>query len=145
MRKHYVIFLLLSLLLFILYCSKESEITGEEKEKIVQNTEPLVARILEGFNEDNYLIFSKPFDERMKKGLKEEMFHKTRADIFSKIGLYISKRSPKVFSKAPFITVIYKADFEKEKDVNVRVIFQKYNKKYLVSGLWFNSPKLRGK
>lgn len=143
MRKNSIVFLFLSCLLFSLFCTKEREITGEEKESILQYAEPVVDSILKGFNEDNYELFSMDFDEIMKKHLNEEANNKTRAQIFSKIGLYVSKGSPRVSEKTSFIAIDYKADFEKEKGVNVRVVFKKYGDKNLVSGLWFNSPKLR--
>ncbi|TES91009.1 MAG: DUF3887 domain-containing protein [Candidatus Cloacimonadota bacterium] len=143
MRKNSIVFLFLSCLLFILFCAKEMAITGEEREKILQYAEPVVDSILKGFNEDNYELFSMDFDETMKKHLNEKAHNKVRAQIVSKIGLYVSKDSPRVSEKPSFIAIDYKADFEKEKGVNVRVVFKKYGDKNLVSGLWFNSPKLR--
>lgn len=131
--------------LFFISCTKETEITGEEKQKILNYAEPIADSILKGFNENNYEIFSKYFDTTMKKALNEENFYNTRKMIYSRIGLYVSKNKPQIFRKPPFIAVVYKANFEKEQNVVVRLVLQQYGKEYLVTGLWFNSPKLREK
>ena len=140
-----ILFFPVFLSLLVVFCVKETEITGEEKEKILNYAEPMADSILKGFNENNYRIFSLDFDETMKKALNEENFYNTRKMIYSRIGLYVSKNKPQVFKKPPFFAVIYKANFEKEQNVVVRLVLQQYGKKYLVTGLWFNSPKLREK
>lgn len=103
----------------------------------------LQPHLLEGFNEGNYTKFSRDFDEQMKNGLPEPVFNQTRQQIVSKVGLYKSRTVSKVQKQGPGTIVIYDAEFEKEKEVEVKVVFQKYGEKNLVSGLWFNSPKLR--
>ncbi|MEW6574459.1 MAG: DUF3887 domain-containing protein [Bacillota bacterium] len=105
--------------------------------------DPIVDNLLEGFNEGNYTKFSRDFDEQMKNGLPEPVFNQTRQLVTSKVGLYKSRTVAKVEKQGPATIVIYDADFEKEKGVEVKVVFQKYGEKNLVSGLWFNSPKLR--
>ena len=144
MRRFPIVFFLLSIVLFNLNCSKEAEIIGEEKDKILEYAEPMVDSILKGYNEANFELYSKDFDEAMRKAITESVFHNTRSFISSKIGFYVSKSSSRIYRKEKFIAVIYEADFEKEKGVTVRVVFQKYGEKNMVTGLWFNSPKLRG-
>lgn len=123
-------------------CLGETEITGKEREQILVYANPVADNLLEGFNEKNYEKFSKDFDEQMKNAMTESAFLQTRQTIVGKIGLYISKKLSRVLKQDSYIFVIYSADFEKESGVEVKVAFSKYDGKNLVSGLWFNSPKL---
>ncbi len=119
------------------------EITGQEKTGILQYAEPISDNLLIGYNEGNYTMLSRDFDEQMKNSLTEDVFLQNRELVTSKIGTYISRETPTVLKQGPFIIVIYSAEFEGENGVQVRVVFLEYGDKNLVSGLWFNSPKLR--
>jgi len=44
-----------------------------------------------------------------------------------------------------FTALIYDARFEDEEQVTVRVVFRQQDGQWLVTGLWFDSPKLRAK
>lgn len=123
-------------------CTKKAEVPVD-KEEVLAYADPIVDNLLAGFNEGNYAKFSRDFDDRMKSGLPEAAFAPMRQDITSKIGLYESRAVSKVEKQGEATVVIYNADFEKENGVEVRVVFTQDGEKNLVSGLFFNSPKLR--
>jgi hypothetical protein len=118
-------------------------ITGAEKAEILQYTEPIVDNLLIGYNEGNYTILSRDFDEQMKNALTEAVFLQNRELVTSRIGIYVSRRTPTVLEEGPLTILIYSAEFENESGVEVRVVFFDYGDNNLVSGLWFNSPRLR--
>lgn len=123
--------------------SQGTEISGPEKDKIVKYADPITDSILAGYNNDDYAAYSRDFDEQMKNALPEKVFRQTRELILGKVGLYKSRALSKVLLKDSYKIVIYNGEFEKESGVEIKVVLNKYGDKDLVSGLWFNSPKLR--
>jgi len=102
--------------------------------------------ILSAMNENDYTKYSEHFDQAMKDALTETAFQQANNTIKAMIGDYVSKEFWKVESEAPYTIVYYKAKFTQEpEDVIVKVVFQETAGEAYVSGLWFDSPKLRGK
>lgn len=123
-------------------CGKKA-ITGAERDAVLAYAHPISDGILAGYNEGDFARYSKDFDAAMKNAMPESVFKQSRAVIASKIGKYVSREIAEVFQKDQYVVVLYKAKFEQEDAVEVKVVFQKVGDKNLVSGLWFNSPKLR--
>ncbi len=95
-------------------------------------------------NENDYAKHTEHFDEPMKNAVPETVFQQANATIKAKIGNYTSKEFWKVETQDEFTIVHYKTKFSQEPDtVIVRVIFREIGGKVYVSGLWFDSPKLR--
>jgi len=104
----------------------------------------ITENVLTGLNQSDFAGFSRDFDDTMKTAFTEQAFAQTRDLIKSKVGDYQSKQYLKTEEKEPYTTVYYKAQFTNEPDgVIVRIVFQEIGGKPLVSGLWFDSPKLR--
>jgi hypothetical protein len=123
-------------------CGKKAE-APVDKEKVLAYADPVVDNLLVGFNEGDYAKFSRDFDERMKSAIPEATFAQMRQDMVSKIGLYKSRTFSKVEKQGEATIVIYTAEFGKESEVEVKVVFTPDGEKNLVSGLFFDSPKLR--
>ena len=124
-------------------CAKKTDIIGAEKDAVLKYADVIADDILTGYNDEDYAKYSKDFDEQMKAAMTEKVFKQTREQIMSKIGKYASRKPSKVYKQEQFTVVEYDGDFENEKGVTVKVVMQKFGEKNLVSGLWFNSPKLR--
>jgi len=104
----------------------------------------ITEQILIAMNENDYLKYSEHFDEAMRKAMPEAVFQETSALIKTKIGSYISKEFWKAEDKGVSTIVYYKAKFTDEpEDVIVQVVFQETAGRICVSGLWFDSLKLR--
>ena len=107
---------------------KEQTVTleGSQKESALKTSNPLVDNILAGYNANDYGTFSRDFSEKMKNKLNKAVFAQTHAEISGKIGQYKSKKVDDVKKKGPYTIVLYKADFENEKDaarsVDLRLI-----------------------
>ena len=122
-------------------CKKS--ITGPERDELLKAADPITDSILTGYNSGNYALYSKDFNEQMKNALPENVFTQTREEIMEKVGAYKSRVVSGTYKKNQYSIVEYTAEFENEKEVNVKVVLVKLKDAYLVSGLWYNSPKLR--
>jgi maltose-binding protein MalE len=140
--KKIFLFAVCVLLVLCSSCSKKSDVSIDQQ-SVLSYADPIVDNLLAGFNEENHAKFSRDFDERMRSALPEVVFTQTQQSIVSKIGLYKSRTVSKVQKQGSGTLVIYNAEFEKESGVEVKVVFTKDGEKNLVSGLFFNSPKLR--
>jgi ketosteroid isomerase-like protein len=100
--------------------------------------------ILMGMNESDYAKFSEHFDSDMKTAIPESTV--ILPEVRGKIGDYVpgSKEFWKATTSDIYTTVFYKTRFTEETaDVVVRVVFRELEEGVYVSGLWFDSPKLR--
>ncbi len=114
--------------------------------KLREDFDPMVENLLTGRNERNYEKYSKDFSEEMKKAVDETKFLESIESIEKKIGKYI-ENSKKFFiasKEKNFIIVTYKAKFTEENNlVTVRIVFEKKEDVWKISGEWYDSPKLR--
>lgn len=105
--------------------------------------------ILSGIEQKDYPMFSRDFDDTMKTALPEEAFNSLADLLSATIGSYQSKSfgdaAETTQNGVKIMTVIYKAKYSNEPaDVLVTVMFSGEEGGRKVSGLYFNSPKLRG-
>jgi len=117
-------------------------------EEVRSYADPMTESLLIAMNESNYTKFSKDLDGAMKKAVPESSFPDLISQINGKIGKYVtgSKEFQKAYMTKQYINVVYKAQFTEEPEgVTVRVVFVKVNDEMKVTGLWFDSPKLRKK
>lgn len=122
---------------------QEKVLEGEEREQWINIATPIAENILQSMNNNDHQGFIKDFSEEMKNAFPLQEFTELRETLESKIGKYISSTPTKVVEQGGFVTVIFTAKFEKEDNVTVRVVFEKDDETHKVSGLWFDSPKLR--
>ena len=106
--------------------------------------DPITEEILLALNDGNHAKYCEHFDQTMKGATTEDIFSQTNSLIKAKIGDYVSKEFWKIEEQEVYIIVYYKTKFTKETgDVVVKVVFQEIEDEMYVSGLWFDSPKLR--
>ncbi len=108
----------------------------------------ITENLLLAINAGDYHTFIRDFDESMLKAVSAENF-KTQfiAGIQGKIGDYSagSKRFFQASSQAQYTTVVYYSAYSGDTGaVLVQISFKMVAGKPLVSGIYFNSPKLRG-
>lgn len=121
---------------------KAVAIEGSERDRVLQQSEPIADEMFNAMNEHDYAGFSKYFDETMKKALDENAFNTMTRTFDDKIGAYLSREVEKVESVENLYVVSYKARYEKEEVVSVRLTVRDGDP-VQVSGLWFDSPMLR--
>jgi len=120
-------------------------IPADEAEVLRGELEPMVDNLLAGLEGGNYAAFSRDFDAQMREAMTEAKFADLRAQFDEKLGRYQVRQFVKAEEIKGFTALIYDARFEDEEQVTVRVVFRQQDGQWLVTGLWFDSPKLRAK
>lgn len=120
-------------------------IEGAEREAILAYSEPMADNELSALNNNDYEAFIKDYDEKMREVTTENRFADLYATISAKLGEYLSREITTVTAVGDeAILIIYTAKFEKEEGVIIKLVFQPEGE-HLITGLWFDSPKLREK
>jgi predicted small secreted protein len=113
-------------------------LSGQDREAVLAFSEAETDNLMSGLNSGDYAVFSKDFDKNMLNALTESSFRALRGERNAKLGKYVSRTVQDVYkTNRDFYTVIYNANFEKQEDVVMRVVFHT-KEPYQVSGLWFN-------
>jgi hypothetical protein len=106
--------------------------------------DPMTENLLQAINTVDYSSFSEDFDSTMKSGITEQSFISMCSTFQSKVGNYTSKTFVRGESLQGYIIAYYSAAFTDEPaGVSVKVVFSSVNGSMKITGLWFDSPKLR--
>jgi hypothetical protein len=146
MRKR---ILLLTLILLIAFtgCNtapKPTTLDGQARDDALAYSEPIADNLFAGLVAGDYATFAKDFDPAMAKAMDEKAFASLKQMFDSKIGAYQSREVVQVDRLQNIVIVTYKAKFENEDAVSVRVNLRDGTPPQ-VAGVWFDSPKLRQK
>ncbi len=116
---------------------------ADEATTFASQVDALTENLLVSLNRHNYAAYIQDMDAKMKAASSEAQFEQAYAMVIGKISKYVSRQMTKVTEQEQFRTVVYDAQFEQEEHVTVRVVYNIAGDRPLVSGLWFDSPKLR--
>lgn len=106
--------------------------------------DPMSENLLQSTNAANYTSFSRDFDSAMMAAFTEQSFSTMCSTIQQKVGSYTSKTFVRGEAFQGFTIAYYNASFTNEPaGVTVKVVFSSPSGPAKVSGLWFDSPKLR--
>lgn len=114
-----------------------------ERSAVLEYGQPASENILAGLAARDYSQFSRDFSAEMKTGMDEAAFNELLAMLDSKLGAFQSSDLVTVLQDDSFSTVVYRLTFERDNEVSMRVVFD-LEEPHLISGLWFDSPELRG-
>jgi hypothetical protein len=123
---------------------QSTTLEGQERDDALAYAEPIADNIFAGMVAGDYATFAKDFDPTMAKALDDKAFVDFKNRFDSLIGNYQSREVVKVERLQNIVIVTYKAKFENEDDVSVRLNLRDGTPPQ-VAGLWFDSPKLRQK
>ena len=133
---------------FLTACVEEGAVVvepmGEEGQRILNYADPVVDDLLQAFNEAEYEEFSRYFDENMKSQIRKSVFLDMRDTLVSKMGLYQSRALALITREGSYEVVFYSADFEKEENVQVKVVFKEFRGERLISGLNIRFTEIAG-
>lgn len=138
--KNKIYISLLALILTGLFAACGSQgvtLSDVDREAVLAFSESKTDNLLAGMNAGDYAVFSKDFDADMSKAMTESQFADLKQDRDAKLGLYLSRQVNSVVEQGGFYVVIYAAEFEKDDNVTMRVVFR-VEEPHQVSGLWFN-------
>lgn len=150
------IIILSTLSLLILSCSKADSTkeikTNTHKTASMSKTsvnlpsysDSIVNKMLINYNANDFNSFKANFDKQMLEAMTKEKFVELKEAVNSSIGKWLSINNSVVTSMGDYILVKYKADFEKEKNVEISIVYNTISKSNtpVISGFVFNSPKL---
>lgn len=117
---------------------------SEEAEVFAAQVDGLSENLLAGLSERDYRAYTRDMDAQMLEASSEAQFAQAYETIIGRIGRYVSREMVQVVEQGQYRTVVYDARFEREEHVTVRVVFDVSGASPLVSGLWLDSPTLRG-
>jgi len=117
-------------------------LTSGEKDAVLAYSEAKTDNLMKGLNNNDYVVFSRDLNDRMKNGITTAGLANTRTQVTDIIGNYVSRQVDSVTQSGDFVTVVYNARFENEDQVTLRVSFE-LAEPHRIGGLWFDSPKLR--
>lgn len=134
--------LILSILIISIFtlggCSKSVDTT-----LLTSYSNEKAEHLLKALNDNDYEAFSKDFNENLKKSYPKDVFESQSKIIKDTVGNYKdSLKFSNAESKKGFINATYKANFEKENDVLVSIVFEEDDESHQIQGLMFQSPKL---
>jgi len=115
----------------------------DEAKAFAEQVDAITVNLLTSLSEHDEAGYVRDMDETMRSVSTGEKFEQVYEGIIGKIGAYHSHELSQVMDQDDYRVVIYKAQFEKDENVTVRVVFNMSGDKPLVSGLWFDSPVLR--
>ena len=138
MKKIVVLILAVLLVSILSGCgSKDTALTGADKDAVLAYSEAKTDNLLAGMNAGDFAMFSQDFDKDILAAITQAKFGDLRKDRDAKLGLYVSRTVSSVVQNGDFYAVIYDAKFEKDDAVTARVVFR-VAEPHEVSGLWFN-------
>ncbi len=106
--------------------------------------DPMTENLLLAINAGNYTAFSRDLDSAMLGSITQQSFSILCANLQSKVGNYTAKAFIRGEGVSGYTIAYYNATYTNEPaGVSVKVVFSQVNGTEKVSGLWFDSPKLR--
>lgn len=145
MKRTWIWTAVMMILVFLAGCAANPQVTvleGEERDQWIETAAPIAENLFQSINQKDYTAASRDFDEAMKKGMDEKGFNNLTAMFEEKVGTYQSFEVQKVELVDDLVIVHYRAKFEKDDAVTTRLVLRPGDP-VQVTGLWFDSPKLR--
>jgi len=111
---------------------------GQDDKEVQGVADPILETVLTGFNNGNYALYAKYFDDTLKDAITEKKFMQVRADILKKIGTYQSRTYLGFLQQGNTSVALWKGRFSvADGDVLIKLVLSKRGDKVQVVGLWF--------
>lgn len=131
-------FLTIFLLFFMLLSPAAAAVIGQNDKEVQAVADPILDGVLTGYNEGNYGLYSKNFDDTLKDAVTEKKFQQVRGEILKKVGKYQSRTYLGFLKQGNFSVVLWKGRFSAaDGDVLIKLVASKRGDKVQVTGLWF--------
>ena len=122
--------------------SQGAPLTGAARDAVLAYSEAKTDNLMQAIHSNEYAAFSRDLNDRMKSAVTETSFAAMQKNVVSKIGNHVSRQVNSVVETNDNVTIVYTAKFENDDPVTMRVSFEKAEP-HRISGLWFDSAKLR--
>ena len=135
-----MVFILWGVMLCLTACG-EWELSGLERKGVLSFSEGITDNLFTGLAVNDYQLFSRDFDEHLRKVLPDARFEAWKMDIDKKLGDSLSREVQRVIRSDEFYVVTYQVKFSKAPHVTVGVAFHAM-KPHTISFLSFDSELL---
>jgi hypothetical protein len=127
-----------SLFFFFIITFIVSDPILQDNNQIEKLATPILENILLGIEKQDYKMYSKDFDESMKKASPESKFKDDREQIISRVGLINEKTYLGFLNKEYYTLILWKGKSDKsDDDLLIQLACSKQNDKIFIIGLWF--------
>lgn len=134
-------------MVFLPGCSQKADIS-----KVRKYSDTMAKQMLTAMDSSSYTDYIKDTDEQFKKKVSEKSFDSVSKMLKEKIGNYVpgSMKFESALKESQsgkkYIVAIYKAKYTIETSpVTITMFFDDKGKNHYVCGIYYNSPKIRGK
>lgn len=115
---------------------------GDASQEVLTYAQEPAENLLEGLLARDYEQFSRDFSENMRQGMNEQAFADLLTMLDTKLGTYQTRNLITVLQDDNYSTLVYRLIYDMDNEVSMRVVFDNAEP-HQISGLWFDSPKLR--
>ena len=136
MRKAIHLLLLLVILLTLIagaVACKSSPSTTTDEGAVRAYADPATETTLQGLSENNLAKYIQYANSEFKAAVTQEILDKTKTQINTQLGTYVSKEFLRIEEQEGYTIVHYKAKYTKG-EVGIRMVF---DKGHLITGQWF--------
>jgi hypothetical protein len=122
----------------ILSVNGYAEVIGNDNEQVKQYADPIMDNILQGMANDDYLQYTKDFDQQLKAVMSKQRFIAKRKEIYDWVGGYLYREYLGFTNTQGSTVVFWKGTFDRtEDDILIRLTLTKENGVYSVKGLFY--------
>lgn len=114
---------------------------GAEKDAVIEMLKPTADSLLKGFINNDYALFSKDFNDEVRKGMDQSAFDALTKTFTGKLGQFQSSEITTVLQETQYLTLVYSLIYDGDSTVVMRVVFSRTDPPKIV-GIWFDSPVL---
>ncbi|MCD4778974.1 MAG: hypothetical protein K8S27_00280 [Candidatus Omnitrophica bacterium] len=115
-----------------------AEVLGFNDAEVKAIGQPVLDNILEGFDNNDYLIYVRDFDDTLRESVSEDQFYQVDQHFEKTIGPIVSKTYLGYLKQGQMTVLLWKARFEySDNDVLIKLVMSKRGDRYVVTGLWF--------
>ena len=115
-----------------------TEPLGTQDDQVRALAEPIVEGLLAGFNQGDYALYAKDFDDTLREAIPERKFQQVRGDILKKLGSYKNRKYLGFLTQQPHTIVLWKGAFAgTPDDILIKLVLSRRQEAIKVVGLWF--------
>jgi len=135
-----VVWLMAALALILAGCGAATPtpapLEGAALDAVLAYSEPAADSLMTAYQQSDYDTFVRDFSPEMLAGMTSAAFTKLQEQLNTQVGAYQSRAFDRVVDFGEYVTVYYKAKFEKTDKVNIVLSFSK-TEPHQITGLWF--------
>lgn len=111
--------------------------------KTSRKSEVVAQDFFDNLSADDYQAAVVDFDAQMRDEMSPEQLGQLKGELSEKVGGLVNLGPAEIKTEKDNTIFEYHAEFEKEKDVLIRLVIGKENGENKITGFWLDSPKLR--